>query len=150
MLRPQRSFAPGSGMTSRACTLCSGPKLCFRVARIAHPVVLHCADEGLLETFPHGRHNDEPLPCDAALATIDHARRSTNLGGMVDVGVFQHQVRVGAARLYSIGPLSGRIPSSPEVVPTLVRLEEIADVTDGSPECIDCSGLGFAQVRFDL
>ncbi len=35
---------------------------------------------------------------------------------------------------WSIGPLHGRIPGSLEVVPAFLRLEQVADVTDGAPE----------------
>jgi hypothetical protein len=31
-----------------------------------------------------------------------------------------------------------------------LRLKQIADVTERSPQCIEGSGLGLAQVRFDL
>jgi hypothetical protein len=35
-------------------------------------------------------------------------------------------------------------------VAACLGLDEITDVADGSPERLDGSGLGFAQMRFDL
>jgi hypothetical protein len=48
------------------------------------------------------------------------------------------------------GRLHGRISGCLEEVPTLLWLEEIADTAGGPPERLDSSGLGLAQVCFDL
>src|SRR3954462_13223345 len=51
---------------------------------------------------------------------------------------------------YSVGHLTGRLSCSLEVVPAFLWLEEIADVAEGSPERLDGSGFGLAQVGLDL
>src|SRR5215213_464649 len=55
-----------------------------------------------------------------------------------------------SAKCSSVGFLYGRISGGAEVVPALLRLKEIADVADGSPEVVKGSGSGFAQVCLEL
>ena len=49
-----------------------------------------------------------------------------------------------------MGRLHGRISGGLEEVPAFVRLKQIADVAERSPERVERSGLGLAQVRLDL
>jgi hypothetical protein len=58
--------------------------------------------------------------------------------------------RCGTTKSGSIGRLNGRISGSLEVVPAFLRLKQIADVTERSPERIKGASFGFAQVRFYL
>jgi hypothetical protein len=51
---------------------------------------------------------------------------------------------------WSIGRFIGRIASCLEVVPTLVRLKQIADVADGAPERIEGAHGRLAQTRLEL
>jgi hypothetical protein len=53
-------------------------------------------------------------------------------------------------KISQAGSIIGRISSGFEVVPTLLRLEQVADVTDGSPERVQGSSFSFAQVRLEL
>ena len=77
-----------------------GPEIDKRVHRVTdHSVSFDLFDESLFELIVNGCSDDEPLSIDTGLARIRHAAGISNVDGLLNVCIFQHEERIVAAQL---------------------------------------------------